>query len=72
MAWLFSLSAECATKAAAEAVAGHFRGMTVVLRDGSQFPCGGGVWGDEKTGWWAVILPDGVSRRHVGPAVPDS
>jgi hypothetical protein len=65
MAWIFSLSVECGTqKEAAEAVAQHFRGLTVTLAHASEFPCGASTFCDDE-GWWACICPEGVSRSGI-------
>jgi hypothetical protein len=65
MAWIFSLSAECGPQQeAAEAVANHFRGLTVTLEDGSSYPCGTGTFHDGE-GWWATVCPDGVTRNGI-------
>jgi hypothetical protein len=66
MALIFSLSAECGPqKEAAEAVARHFNGLTVTLTDESRFPCGAGTFHDGKS-WWAIVCPEGVTRRGIG------
>ena len=65
MAWLFSLSAECGLqKEAAEQFAAHFQRLTVMLADGSRFPCQVDTFHDGE-GWCARICPDGVSRSGI-------
>jgi hypothetical protein len=65
MAWVFSLSAECGEqKQAAEAVANHFKGLTVTLANGTQFPCRVSTFCHDGD-WWAMICPEGVSQSGI-------
>jgi hypothetical protein len=66
MAWLFSLSAECGPqKERAEALADHFRGLTITIADGSSYPCVGDTFQDADNNWWGRICPDGVTTNGI-------
>lgn len=70
MAWCFGLAAECGvSRREAQALAGHFQGLSLRLSDGLEVDCEADLWSDETGNWWALVGPVGMSvGREIGEA----
>jgi hypothetical protein len=60
MAWIFSLSVECADTSAAEAVAAHFDGLALRVAD-RDVRCITSTRPDPESGWWAITCVPGMT-----------
>jgi hypothetical protein len=69
MAWIFVLGIECGPdRAAADALAAHFKPFSLTLSDGTVVSAdGAGVLpsSDEAGSWWTVLSPHGLSRTGI-------
>lgn len=65
MAWMFSLSAECGSKLAAEQFSSHFDRVSWVLSSGKLTQCCTGIFQDLEENWWCRVSPDHVSDVNI-------
>ncbi len=70
MAWIFSLSAECGDKTAAEQFSQHFDEVSWILSNGNRSHCRAEVFQDIEENWWCRVYSDRISE--VGIDTPES
>ncbi|GAX42427.1 hypothetical protein NIES4075_34280 [Tolypothrix sp. NIES-4075] len=65
MGWIFSLSAECGGKTAAEEFSHHFDKVYWVLSNGCQSQCRAEIFQDIEENWWCRVSPSGISETKI-------